>query len=99
MARIAAPIVFLVAVIAAVGILVNSGVLSGGGEPAPTPGAKATGKSGVSVVTKKYKVRDGDSLSSIALRFNTTTSELLQLNPDLTGSTLQVGQGIVVPTQ
>lgn len=97
--RIAAPIVFLVAVIALLGIVVNSGVM-GSDEPAPTPGASATNAGGGStVVTKKYVVHEGDSLSSIAERFNSTTSELKELNPDLSGTTVVVGQRIVVPAE
>jgi hypothetical protein len=95
-ARIAAPVVFLVAVIALVGIVVNSGVMSSD-EPTATPTATAT-KAGGASVTKKYLVKTGDSLSSIAVRFNTTTSELQALNPDL-GNTLVVGTRIVVPRQ
>jgi LysM repeat protein len=96
-ARIIVPVVFLVAVIALVGIVVSSGVMSGSGTASPTPSAKAT-KAGS--VTKKYVVKTGDSLSSIAVRFNTSTAELIQLNPDLDGSTtLVVGTRIVVPRQ
>ncbi len=94
-ARIAAPIVFLVAVIALVGIVVNSGVIGGSGTATPTPAADSTNAGSV---TKKYVVKSGDSLSTIAVRFNTTTSELIQLNPNLDGSTtLVVGMRIVVP--
>jgi LysM repeat protein len=94
-ARIAVPVVFLVAVIALVGIVVNSGVMSGSGGATPTPTTKST-KAGS--VTKKYVVKSGDSLSSIAVRFNTSTAELIQLNPGLDGSTtLVVGTRIVVP--
>jgi LysM repeat protein len=94
-ARIAVPVVFLVAVIALVGIVVNSGVIGGSGTATPTPTANST-KAGS--VTKKYVVKSGDSLSSIAVRFNTSTAELIQLNPDLDGSTtLVVGTRIVVP--
>jgi LysM repeat protein len=96
-ARIAAPVVFLVAVIALLGIVVNSGVMSAD-EPVTTPTVKATKASGGSD-TKKYVVKSGDSLSSIAVRFNTSTAELQELNPDLSGSTLQVGERIVVPAQ
>jgi len=93
--RIAVPIVFLVAVIALVGIVVNSGVMGGSGTATPTPAAAST-KAGS--VTKKYVVKSGDSLSTIAVRFNTTTSELVRLNPNLDGSTtLVVGTRIVVP--
>ena len=94
-ARIAVPVVFLVAVIALVGIVVNSGVMGGsGGDPdADCPASTKAGS-----VTKKYVVKSGDSLSSIAVRFNTSTAELVQLNPDLDGSTtLVVGTRIVVP--
>ncbi|HTX70695.1 MAG TPA: LysM domain-containing protein [Thermoleophilia bacterium] len=88
------PIVFLVAVIALVGIVVNSGVMSGSGTPNPTPSAT----SGKTHTTKKYVIQSGDSLSTIAVRFNTSTAELLQLNPSLDGtSTLVVGTRIVVP--
>ena len=95
-ARIAAPIVFLVAVIALIGIAVNSGVMGGSAQPTVTPTVKATR---TVTVTKKYVVKTGDSLSSIADRFKTTTADLQTLNPDLTGSTLVVGQRIVVPRQ
>jgi LysM repeat protein len=98
-ARIAAPIVFLVAVIALIGIVVNSGVLSGSDEPVVTPTVKATSTRGGATVTKKYVVKSGDSLSSIAVRFKTSTAELQDLNPDLSGSTLQVGERIVVPAE
>jgi len=95
-ARLAVPIVFLVAVIALVGIVVNSGVMSGSGTPTPTPSAT----SGKTHTTKKYVIQSGDSLSTIAVRFNTSTAELLQLNPSLDGtSTLVVGTRIVVPRQ
>jgi hypothetical protein len=96
-ARIAAPVVFLIAVIALVGIVVQSGVMSSD-EPTPTPTANATKAGGATKATKKYVVKSGDSLSSIAVRFNTSTAELQTLNPDM-GNTLVVGTRIVVPNQ
>jgi LysM repeat protein len=90
-------VVFLIAVIALLGIVVNSGVMSGSDEPVVSPTTKATG--GATKTTKKYVVKSGDSLSSIAVRFNTSQAELEELNPDLTGTTLQVGERIVVPAQ
>ncbi len=97
-ARVAAPVVFLVAVIALLGIIVNSGVLGGGDDPTPGPTTTATQSGGgAQVKTKKYVVHEGDSLSSIAERFSTTTSQLMELNPDLNGTTVVVGQRIVVP--
>ncbi len=97
-ARVAAPVVFLIAIIALIGIVAQSGVIGGSTEPTPTPKAGKTkaGQSG----TKKYVVKSGDSLSSIAARFDTSVSELQTLNPELTSSsTLVVGDRIVVPTQ
>ncbi len=96
MARIAAPVVFLVAVIALLGIVVQSGVMNDSREPVAKPAAKATKSTSV---TKKYVVKSGDSWSSIALRFNTSVKELRALNPDLSASTLVVGVRIVVPIQ
>ena len=99
-ARIAAPVVFLVAVIALLGIVVNSGVMGGSDEPVATPTAKSTkATNGGTKTTKKYVVKSGDSLSSIAVRFNTSTAELEDMNPDLSGSTLVVGQRLIVPAQ
>lgn len=100
-ARIAAPVVFLVAVIALVGIVVNSGVLDEPQTPTVTPTAKATkgGGDGAGAVTKKYVVKSGDSLSSIAARFDTTTGVLRELNPDLDTTTIVVGTRINVPAQ
>jgi LysM repeat protein len=98
-ARIAAPVVFLVAVIALLGIVVNSGVMGSDG-PTPTPAASATKSGGgATAATKKYVVHEGDSLSSIAERFNTTTAQIKELNPDLSGTTVVVGQRIVVPAE
>jgi LysM repeat protein len=95
-ARIAAPVVFLIAVIALVGIVVQSGVMTGSTEPTPTPSVKATKSTSV---TKKYVVKSGDSWSSIAARFNTSVADLQALNPDLSTTTLTVGIRIVVPRQ
>ncbi|NLE21477.1 MAG: LysM peptidoglycan-binding domain-containing protein [Actinobacteria bacterium] len=99
-ARVAAPVVFLVAVIALIGIVVNSGVLGGGGDATPGSAATATQSGGgAQTKTKKYVVHEGDSLSSIADRFGTTTTRLMELNPDLNGTTVVVGQRIVVPAK
>ena len=62
-ARIAFPVVFLVAVIALIGIVVQSGVMSSD-QPATTPTTKATKAGGSTTVTKKYVVKSGDSLST-----------------------------------
>ncbi|WP_142996779.1 LysM peptidoglycan-binding domain-containing protein [Alteribacter keqinensis] len=45
-----------------------------------------------------YTVQSGDTLFAIASRFNTTVSQLLELNPSITNANLmQVGQVINVP--
>ena len=88
---------FLIAVIALIGIVVQ---LRGDelGRAHADPDRHGHQGRRVTSVTKKYVVKSGDSLSSIAVRFNTTTSELQALNPDI-GNTLVVGTRIVVPRQ
>lgn len=100
-ARIAAPIVFLVAVIALLSIAVQSGVVGGGSDattPSSTPSAKSSAAPAKKKTTKKYTVKSGDSLSSIAARFKTSTTELKDLNPGLE-NTLQIGARIIVPNE
>lgn len=102
-ARIAAPVVFLVAVIALVALAYESGIVGGAGEsPAasPTPTATKSTKAGgqtTTVAVKKYTVKEGDTLSGIAVKYDTTVNTLLDLNPDLSTSTLVVGARIKVP--
>jgi len=97
-ARVAAPVVFLIAVIALIGIATQSGFI-GGADPTPTPGATQTKSGSSKAGTKKYTVKSGDSLTSISERFDTSVSKLEELNPDLAASTLVVGDKILVPTQ
>lgn len=96
-ARIAAPAVFLVALIALVSIVFSSGVLTGSKpSTSSTPPATKTKSSGSHSATKMYRIKSGDTLSGIAAKFNTTTSEIQTLNPTM-GSTLVTGQKIRVP--
>lgn len=44
----------------------------------------------------RYKVRSGDSLSVIAKRHGTTTNVLKQIN-DINGSTIRIGQALLIP--
>ena len=47
-----------------------------------------------------YSVQEGDTLRSIAVKFNRDIGALLTANPQLTGTTqLFVGQTIVIPPQ
>jgi LysM repeat protein len=96
-ARIAAPAVFLAAVIVVVVLLFQSGLIGGSSEVgvAPTPKASASSPS----ATKGYVVKKGDTLSGIATKFDTTVGKLENLNPDMSGSTLTVGDKIQVPNK
>ena len=102
-ARIAAPIVFLVAVIALVALVYESGIVGGTDESpkaTPTPVATKSTRSGgqtTVVAFKKYTVKDGDTLSAIADKYGTTVDEILALNPKMSTSTLVVGTSIKVP--
>ena len=44
-----------------------------------------------------YVVKSGDTLSGIAVKYGTTASAILALNPDLSRSTLVVGTRVKVP--
>jgi hypothetical protein len=100
-ARVAAPAVFLVAVMILLSIVFQSGVLDGKSEPVSTPTPTTTKtKSGGSATQSTYKiyvVKSGDTLSGIALKFGTTTGEIETLNPKISSSTLVVGTKIKVP--
>ncbi len=102
-ARIAAPAVFLVAVLILVVMLFQSGVIGGGSEAAVSPSPKASATKGGKQTpsadgTKVYVVKTGDTLSGIAVKFGTTTSVLEELNPRLSSSTLAAGAKIKVPS-
>ena len=100
-ARLAAPVAFFVAATVLI-ILVESG-LNGGGSAATTsslPTASTpTATAGTTSGPKKkriYRVRRGDTLESIAAKFNTTVDDLLQLNPNVDPLALSPGQKIRV---
>jgi hypothetical protein len=108
-ARIAAPAVFLVAVIVLISLLFQSGVIGGEEETRvaqPTPTAtKAKAKTAspkataAGSTTKIYVVKAGDTPSGIADRYGITLSELEELNPNSDFTTLVVGQKLKVPRQ
>lgn len=101
-ARLAAPVVFLVAIIILLSITFQSGIIGGSHGSAVTPTPKVTktkGANATSATTRKYVVKSGDTLSGIAVKFNTTSSAIEDLNPDMSASTVVVGQKIKVPRQ
>ena len=95
-ARVAAPAVFLVACIALIAIVFQSGVIGGKSEPVGTPTPSVTQTKST---YKTYKVKAGDSWSGIAVKFNTTTDVLQAANPNRSTTTLIVGEKIRVPRQ
>lgn len=99
--RYGAPAAFLLAVTVAV-LLVRSGLQS---DPAPATTAVRTQTvappppSTTPVPVKRrrfYKLRSGETLSDVAITFNTTVAQLLALNPGVQPTNLTVGQRIRV---
>jgi LysM repeat protein len=86
--RYAAPAAFLLAATIAV-VLVRSG-LESGGRPATT-GTTTT----VSVTRPRYyRVRAGDTLQLIAKRSHVSLATLRRLNPNVSPTTLRIGERI-----
>jgi LysM repeat protein len=104
-ARLAAPVAFFVA--AGVLIALVQGGLSStdtGTEATPTTVSTTTeaapptttGRDGQTGRRRFYRVRSGDTLESIAARFDTTAAALSELNPDIDPLTLRPGQRVRV---
>lgn len=95
--RIVAPIVLLAAIIAVVTLGVQAGVLDHGAatpsvsHPSVTTSPKAKAK------YVYYHVKKGDTMSTIAGKYNLTLGQLLALNPHASTSTLAIGQKLKVP--
>lgn len=99
-ARLAAPLAFFAAATVLI-LLVQSGLGAGGsdnGTTAATP--TATTPTGETTTTagkqRRYRVRRGDTLESIAAKFDTTVEALIELNPDIDPLALRPGQRIRV---
>ncbi len=93
--RYGAPVAFLAAVTIAV-LLVREGLQT---KSAPSSTAVAT----TSAVTttgptrpRFYRLRSGETLSDVALRFDITVDALLALNPGVQPNSLTIGQRIRV---
>ena len=89
LARVAAPVLFLLAVTIAV-LLVRSGLRENDAPDAVPPGAVQP--RGPQTVV----VRTGDTLEAIAVRTGTTVAVLTRLNPGLDPELLRVGQRVRV---
>ena len=95
--RYGAPAAFLAAVTIAV-LLVRSG-LDTNSAPAPSTVATTTATTATTTGTRPrrkqfYRLKSGETLSDVAIRFNTTVAALLALNPGIKVNALTVGQRI-----
>lgn len=103
--RIAAPVVFLIAVIVLIGLLVSSGGQkktsttkpSGGKKTATAKPTATTTSTGTTTVAKTYIVKAGDTISGIAVKFHTTQTAIQALNPNIDPNTLSVGEKLKLP--
>ena len=99
--RIAAPVVFLVAVLCVFTLTLRAFNSSpgastpNGGHPAATHKATTTSKSKYRI----YVVKSGDTMSAIAVKYNTTIDVLLRLNPQASATTMNPGDRLRVPRQ
>ena len=96
--RFLAPIA-LVGVVVALVVVVNgaredTGSRSGGATPAASASPTPTKKQKARKQRKTYKVKPGDTPSSIAEKTNVPLSQIQELNPNLDDQTLSVGQKI-----
>jgi LysM repeat protein len=98
--RYAAPVAFLAAVTIAV-LLVRSGLERSTSSTKPTTVATTRTTPTTTPTTRKrrpkyYRLRAGETISDVALRFNTTVEELLSLNPKIKPTQLTIGERIRV---
>jgi LysM repeat protein len=99
--RYGAPLAFLLAATIAV-LLVRSGLKS---NAAPTSTSVPVTTNATTLTTRTstpprqrrfYRVRAGETLSDVAIRFDTTVAQLLVLNPGIRPANLTVGQRVRV---
>ena len=100
-ARLVAPLLFFAAAFVLI-LLVQSGLSADNGDSGATvvsPTTTPTATDGSTTPTgerRRYRVRRGDTLESIAAKFNTTVEELSALNPEIDPLALRPGQRIRV---
>jgi LysM repeat protein len=106
-ARLLAPAAFLLAATVAI-LLIRAGLDNDGNPGTTRPAATTTGPARTTTrptTTRRqpapnrrtYTIQEGDTLEQVAFEHNTTVERLLQLNPTLDPTSLQVGQRIIVP--
>jgi LysM repeat protein len=105
--RVLAPLAFFTAATVLVLIIHSSLTADSEGSTAP-PAPTATGTGSAETATlptttgqgtaqrRFYRIQEGDTLEAIALRFDTTVDDLLQLNPAVEPNALTPGQRIRV---
>ena len=97
--RFAAPAAFLLAVTVAV-LLVRSALSTDAASDASTTATVPTKPVTVKPVPPRrrryYRLKAGETLSDVALKFRTTVEQLLALNPGVQPTNLTVGQRIRV---
>jgi LysM repeat protein len=98
--RIAAPAAFFLAATILV-VLIERGLNGDSQTPTtvlPTTSAPDTTTTAGTTTSKKkiYRVKAGDTLESIAAKFDTTVDDLLALNPDVDPLALSPGQKVRV---
>jgi LysM repeat protein len=97
-ARLAAPLAFFAAATVLI-LLVQSGLSAGDSDPATTavtPTTTPTTETTEGTTRRRYRVQRGDTLESIAAKFDTTVERLIELNPDIDPLALRPGQRIRV---
>jgi LysM repeat protein len=97
-ARLFAPLAFFAAAAVLI-LLVQSGLSGGDSEPETTLVSRTTPTTTEETTTagearRRYRVRRGDTLESIAAKFDTSVERLIELNPDIDPLALRPGQRI-----
>lgn len=93
--RYGAPVAFLAAVTIAV-LLVREGLQERSSPSTTTSTTTAAVTTTRSGRAQFYRLRSGETLSDVALRFDTTVDALLLLNPGVEPNSLTIGQRIRV---
>jgi LysM repeat protein len=99
-ARLAAPLAFFAAATVLI-LLVQSGLSADGSDSGTTMATPPTTATTEKTTTtggpkRRYRVQQGDTLESIAQKFDTTVEALIELNPDIDPLALRPGQRIRV---